>query len=76
MYTVLIQRNLSNNISKTYHERVNAGIDEDEHPDWRRHIPDACPSREHSTGVVENLHPCCTFTLGENQGGVQGFIIF
>ena len=49
-------------------------VDEDEHPDWRRHVSDASPHAEHSASMVVGLQCWTSLSLGQNDQGVQDLI--
>ena len=39
----------------THHDRVQERVDEDEHPDWWRHIANAGPHAQHSPSMMKGL---------------------
>ena len=39
----------------SHHNRMQERIDENEHPDWWRHVTNTSPHAHHSPGVMESL---------------------
>jgi hypothetical protein len=53
---------------------VNARVDQDKHPNRRRHIANASPHAQHGTRVVISLQSGAALPLGENDGGIENLV--
>lgn len=60
--------------SKTHHQRVDEGVDENKLPDGSRHVSDASPHAEHGTGVVVGLEGRAELALGEDDEGIENLV--
>lgn len=58
----------------TDHHSMNARVDEDKHPNGRRHVTHASPHTHHGTGVVVCLERGAQLALGQDDEGVEDFI--
>lgn len=58
----------------TDHHSVNARVEEDEHPDWRRHEANARPHAQHCAGMVVGLQGCASLALCNNDERVEHLV--
>lgn len=61
---------------ETYHQGVDKGVDENEHPDRSRHVAHASPHAEHSTSVMVGLESRAELALGEDDEGIEDLVEF
>ena len=58
----------------SYHHGVDAGIDQDKHPDGRRHEAHTGPHGQHGAGMVVLLEGGAALALGEDDGRVEDLV--
>lgn len=58
----------------TYHQCVDSGVEEAEHPDGGGHEAHTSPHAEHGTGVVVSLERGAALSLGENDGRINDLV--
>ena len=58
----------------TYHQRVDARVDKDEHPNGRTHVSHAGPHAHHGTGVVVRLERRAELALGQDDEGIEHLV--
>lgn len=58
----------------TDHHGVNTRVDEDKHPNRRRHVTHASPHTHHGTGVVVSLERGAQLALGQDDESVENFV--
>jgi hypothetical protein len=55
---------------------MNARVNQDKHPDWRRHIANTSPHAQHGTRVVISLESGAALALGNDDGRVKDLVEF
>lgn len=53
---------------------MDEGVDQDKHPDRRRHEPDTSPHAHHSTSMVVRLQSRARLALGQDDEGVEDLV--
>lgn len=74
MYCYPLAQHLAVEPGERYHQSVDARIDDDEHPDRRRHETNTGPSAEHGAGMMEGLEERGIFTLCEYDEGIDNLV--
>lgn len=58
----------------TDHHGMNTRVDEDKHPNRRRHVTHASPHTHHGTGVMVSLERGAQLALGQDDESVENFV--